>query len=408
MTVDPGTDPVTRQYERWRYPLPIEDLDSWLRDNWEWFDPSHAQRLLWPDRPYRPDMDILIAGCGTNQAAVFAFTNPAARVVGIDVSSASLQHHRYLRDKYGLSNLTLHQLPLEELPSLDLDFDLVVSTGVLHHLADPRAGLRALAACARPDAAIGIMLYAKYGRLGVQLLTSVFHDLQLQQDQRGVAMVREILAMVPKEHPVRAYLGIARDLTSDAAIVDTFLHPRERSYSVDGCLDLLASAGLVFQDWLLHAPYYLHEMLPSASGLSSIFDALPPATQWSVMERLFPANACHFFLACRPERPSAAYTLDFSSDKLLDSVPAFRRGCGLSGAEVFRWDWRLALDTTQLRIVEQVDGRRTVGEILAALPRTTSLDKGGAGAREATARQLFRSLWQLDLVTMALNGGCDR
>lgn len=353
-------------------------------------------------------MDILIAGCGTNQAAVFAFTNPAARVVGVDVSSASLQHHRYLRDKYGLSNLTLHQLPLEELPSLELDFDLVVSTGVLHHLADPRAGLQALAACARPDAAIGIMLYGKYGRFGVQLLASVFHDLHLQQDERGVATVREILALGPKEHPVRAYLGIARDLTSDAAIVDTFLHPRERSYSVEGCLELVSSAGLVFQDWILHAPYYLNEMLPSASGRSSIFDALAPATQWSVMERLFPSNACHFFLACRPERPSTTFTLDFSSDELLTSVPAFRKGCGLSGTEVFRWDWRLALDETPLRIVERVDGRRTVGEILAALPRTTSLDKGGAGAAETAARQLFRSLWRLDLVTMALEGGYSR
>jgi hypothetical protein len=38
------------------------------------------------ERNYRPDLDILIAGCGTNQAAVFAFGNPDANVVGIDIS----------------------------------------------------------------------------------------------------------------------------------------------------------------------------------------------------------------------------------------------------------------------------------------------------------------------------------
>ncbi|QCH15665.1 hypothetical protein CB0101_12685 [Synechococcus sp. CB0101] len=59
----------------------------WLASNWQWFDPSHAHPLFWPDRDYRADLDILIAGCGSNQAAVFATTNPAVRVVPIDVSA---------------------------------------------------------------------------------------------------------------------------------------------------------------------------------------------------------------------------------------------------------------------------------------------------------------------------------
>ena len=79
MKDDARDDAVSRQYERWRYPHPIRDLKTWTVTNWEWFDPVHAHRVLWPDRDYRPDLDILIAGCGTNQAAVFAFNNPAAK-----------------------------------------------------------------------------------------------------------------------------------------------------------------------------------------------------------------------------------------------------------------------------------------------------------------------------------------
>ena len=118
--------------------------------NWDWFDPTHAHRVLWPDRDYRPDLDILIAGCGTNQAAVFAFNNPGANVVAVDISQPSLDHQQYLKDKHGLHNLELHLLPIEELPTLGRQFDLVVSTGVLHHMADPLAGLKALAGCLRP------------------------------------------------------------------------------------------------------------------------------------------------------------------------------------------------------------------------------------------------------------------
>ena len=106
--------------------------------------PANAHRILWPDRPYQPDIDILIAGCGTNQAAVFAYTNRAAKVVAVDVSQASLDHERYLKDKHSLKNLELHLLPLEEVPNLDQRFDLIVSTGVLHHLAEPKTGMKAL------------------------------------------------------------------------------------------------------------------------------------------------------------------------------------------------------------------------------------------------------------------------
>ena len=60
MTTDPLGDVVSQQYEKWVYPAPIDDLEEWLRGNWQWFDPSHAYRLLWPDRDYRPGMDILV------------------------------------------------------------------------------------------------------------------------------------------------------------------------------------------------------------------------------------------------------------------------------------------------------------------------------------------------------------
>ena len=84
---DPRAGIVSRQYSRWMYPQPIEDVEAWLsRGNYQLFDPIRANRIIWPDREYRPDLDILIAGCGTNQAAVFAFTNRAARVVAVDIA----------------------------------------------------------------------------------------------------------------------------------------------------------------------------------------------------------------------------------------------------------------------------------------------------------------------------------
>lgn len=222
---DPLTDEVARQYERWVYPAPIEDLPTWLEDRWQWFDPSHAHHLFWPDRDYPVGLDILVAGCGTNQAAVIAYTNPSAHVVGIDVSEASLAHHAQLADRYALANLELHRLPVERVAELDRDFDLIISTGVLHHLANPQAGMNALASMLRPEGVLAVMVYATYGRIGVQLLQSEFRDLGLGQDEESIRAVRDVLAHLDADHPVKSYLKLATDWHDDAGLVDTDLTP---------------------------------------------------------------------------------------------------------------------------------------------------------------------------------------
>jgi SAM-dependent methyltransferase len=399
---NPRADVVARQYERYRYPQPIEDLEVWLTNNWQWFDPSHAHRVLWPDREYRTDLDILIAGCGTNQAAVFAFMNPDAKVTAVDISQPSLDHQQYLKDKHGLFNLELHLLPIEDLPTLGRDFDLIVSTGVLHHMADPQTGMNAIASCLRPDGAMGVMLYAKYGRIGLELLQADFRDLGLGQNESSIAMVRETLSLLSRDHLAQPYLRLAGNIDSDAELVDTFLHGRERSYNVDDCIDLVTNAGLVFQGWFNNAPYYPHDLFPRPNSVYPAIDALPERTMWSVIERLNTVNACHFFIACRPERPKESYTIDFSTQASLDYVPLMRMRCGLDGDAIFRSDWRLRLNSTHLPYAQLVDGNRTIRDIAAAVHSETS-QRGSRADVEKFARKLFQALWRFDFLAMALN-----
>ncbi|MCV7261411.1 class I SAM-dependent methyltransferase [Mycobacterium shimoidei] len=402
MNDDLHDDAVGGQYERWRYPHPITDLEEWTINNWEWFDPAHAHRLLWPDREYQPDLDILVAGCGTNQAAVFAFTNPAAKVLAIDISRSSLKHQEYLKNKHGLSNLELRRISVEELPTLGLDFDLVVATGVLHHLADPLAGMKALASCLRPCGVLAVMLYAKFGRLGVELLESVFRDLGLGQDEPSLRIVKDTISLLPSHHPARGYLQLAHDLQSDAALVDTFLHARARNYSVAECIELVTSAGLVFQGWFHKSPYYLHDLFTPASALHAAVNRLPERQIWSVMERLQTSNGCHFFMACHPDRPAQSYTIDFSTDDSLEYVPMMRTRCGVSGDEIFWPGARMRLAPAQMPYLHQVDGRRSIREIARRVAQQRE-SAGSTADHQKVARKLLQSLWRLDFVAVALN-----
>lgn len=403
MASDPLDDVVSRQYEQWLYPAPIEDLPGWLTRNWQWFDPSHAHRLLWPESDYREGLDILVAGCGTNQGAVLAYTNPSARVVALDVSSAALHHHRHLAERYDLTNLELHRLPVEQVESLGQDFDLVIATGVLHHLDDPTAGMRALAGLLRPEGVLAVMLYAHYGRIGVQLMQSIFTDLGLPQEESSLDIVRDAVARVGPHHPLTGYLRIAPDLAYDAGLVDTFLHEREAAFTIDECRALVKDAGLAFQDVFIKSTYY--PPVDAQSPFLAMVAALPREEQWSIMQRINTTNACHYFTACRPERSPQTYTIDFASDAALDYVPSLRIGTRLHGLALLRDNWQLTLSPLQGDLLGHVDGRLTISEIVRAVASRGHFDQDARDEVAQTALKTMQAMWQRDLLAMGISVG---
>jgi hypothetical protein len=243
------------------------------------------------------------------------------------------------------------------------------------------------------------------------MLQSVFRELGLRQDDASVEMVRETMSLLPADHPVQSYLKMeGGELRYDGAVVDTFLHGRDRSYTVDDCIDLVTAAGLVFQGWLLNAAYYPHDWFAPGTELNRAVNALPERELWSVMERINTFGACHFFMACRPERPKESYTIDFSTQDCLDYVPQMRMRCGLSGGEIYRPDWRIELSRTQLPFVQDVDGRRTIRAIVERVAHGPELRRAASTDLETFARRLFQSLWRLDFLAMALadRNGRDR
>lgn len=398
---NPLSDIVSSQYQKWVYPEPILDLELWLKTNWQWFDPSHAHRMFWPDRRQKYDLDILIAGCGTNQAAVFAFNNPQANVVAIDVSQPSLNHHQFLKDKYGMRNLELHLLPIEQAPELNCEFDLIVSTGVLHHLDDPQKGLGALAQRLRRDGVIALMLYAKYGRIGVEMLQSVARDMGLDQSEQSLKIVREMLGALSPNHPIKGYLSMAPDLGFDAGLVDTFLHGRDRSYSIEDCQNLVKAAGLAFQDLFLKSPYY-----PPTHADNAFYNsvaALSEAQQWSVMERINTNNACHFFTACRQDRPKDSYQVHFDSQNADNYVPELRDRCELNHDTLSRYNWSTTLSPLESLLVQQVDGRHSIAEIISQVSQVGNLVDEDPFAIATFGKAFFKRLWQLDILSMSLS-----
>lgn len=74
------------------YPPPLVGIDD---NRLHYQDENHRRadfHLLWPFLGCQDDLRILVAGCGTSQAARYALRRPSPHVIGIDLSGASIFH----------------------------------------------------------------------------------------------------------------------------------------------------------------------------------------------------------------------------------------------------------------------------------------------------------------------------
>ena len=268
-----GMDEEVRDfYERYPYPRPVKSLDKY-RKLWQDRQTRRADHhLFWPARPYREDHSILVAGCGTSQAVKHALRWPAAQVTGIDFSATSVQHTEDLKRKYNLNNLQVVQLPIERINDLETSFDQIVCTGVLHHLADPDAGFKALREVLKPDGAMHLMVYAPYGRTGVYMLQEFCRRIGIQATDEGIWDLFAALKMLPPGHPLENLLREAPDFRQEAGLADALLHPQDRAYSVPQFFEFIQRAGMTFSRWVKQAPYSSHcgviANLPQASRMT--------------------------------------------------------------------------------------------------------------------------------------------
>ena len=393
-------------YEAFPYPPEERNLDHFA-DGSQVVEgsPRHWFHLYFPDRAHTEDIDVLVAGCGTCQAARFSVLNPRTRITAIDISRVALEKTQELKRQYNLKLLDLVELPVEEVSRLGRDFDLIYCTGVLHHLADPVEGLGALRSTLKPDGRMDLMLYGRHGRATTLVIQELMRRLSIRATGEGAAKALRWSRALPPDHPFWNATVPIKDLESHEGIADLLLNPRERSYSVDDIYNLLRQADLRLQRFFYQAYYSPRCALPADSPLLAQLEKLPPEDQYAVIELFRSSIRKHQFVACRDDRPESAYRPEFSGSEFSCYVPVFTPGIKIikenypnGGKGKIHFPLHeignpsFVLDASRLALLEAVNGHRSVASILGKVAGKK------AKSLEEPARRFFQTMWEHDFL----------
>jgi SAM-dependent methyltransferase len=361
-------------------------------------------------RDFTKRFRALVAGGGTGDAAIFLaaqLPEDTAEIICLDLSEASLaiarrraalreleQRVRWMRGSIlDAGNLGLGR------------FDYISCLGVLHHLADPDRGLRALTGLLADDGAMALMVYGRYGRLDVyavqelmQLVNRETHDLRDQ-----LANLKAVLRGLSPAHFLlrgRSREQLEAMMANEANLVDTFLHVQDRAYSVPELYRLIEGAGLSLVNFtnfvrLLRLEYEPDPYIADPV-LRARLAARPARERQSIAELLHGHMYVHTLYASASPRHAASF-MD------ADMVPYFLTVPGAEAADRLRekrvvsvrlssrMTMEVAPSPAALACLPLVDGLRPLGEIWRAAATLLGQDADSVAAAAAADFERFNA-----------------
>jgi SAM-dependent methyltransferase len=157
---DTRTEVVRGFYERAPFPdYPPRASLSWLRARAE---RSEFARLI--DRAIPGDARLVEVGCGTGQMSLY-LARAHRVVIGADLSRASLRIGLQAARYFDLDQVQFIETDLHHPGVRAGAFDVVYSSGVLHHTPDPRAAFARIVRLARPGGMIVVGVYNAFARI---------------------------------------------------------------------------------------------------------------------------------------------------------------------------------------------------------------------------------------------------
>ena len=358
------------------YPFPPEPLldEPPPGYNWRW-NWIAAYNFCTGRIPERENIRILDAGCGTGVGTEYLILlNPHAEIVGVDISEKALEIAQKRSQQSGVATnhnhpISFHHLPLENADQIEGEFDLINCVGVLHHLPDPMAGIKALSKKLAPGGIFHIFVYAELGRWEIQLMQKAISLLQTETKgdyKDGVFVGRKIFDSLPENNRLvkREKEKWSLENHRDESFADMYVHPQETDYNIDTLFELIEASGLEFIGFSNPQYWDLKRLIGESEDLMKRTENLSDRQRYRLTELLDPENITHyeFFLGKPP-----LVKIDWSEDEtLLSAIPEVHPcSYGWPSQSFLNYDYQpVSLSDAEYNVMQGCDGKLKVKDIL--------------------------------------------
>ncbi len=233
------TKDVRDMYERYPYPSPYVG-GSLILDN------VNMISSLVSDQ-YMERKKILDAGCGTgHRLMAVARRYKKAKITGVDMTQASIEVAKKMAEKFGLGNVRFQAADLLDL-NLGERFDIIYSSGVVHHLENPGKGLKNLCAHLSNSGIIIIWLYHSLGEHQRLLERELLLTLAGKNLEERFKTMRALDLKLDKRRYGSSSSQKKDEVHQDSIDADAYMHPIVNAYRFHEAIELFANCEV---DWL--------------------------------------------------------------------------------------------------------------------------------------------------------------
>jgi len=231
---------------------------------------------------------------------------PAARVEGIDLSRASLAYGIRRSRELGIGNLFFQQGDILDAGRLTTRFDLIMASGVLHHMKDPRAGLRALLEVLRPRGILRLGLYSTIARAAIAQGRALIARDGFPPTADGIRAFRAAIFRRPEEDPLRKALATSYDFYSLSQCRDLLFHVQEHTFTLPQVDDMAHAFDLAVLRVDTRSPAHraaYHARFPDDVAATHLLN-------WHAHEQAHPATFAGLYSLwfCRAAERGSAHT----------------------------------------------------------------------------------------------------
>ena len=232
-------------YPRWRYSITFNEqkISTLQSINYE-IEPNHLSKDL-GDRKLK----VLVAGCGTGQQILHTQIYKNAQVTCIDISLSSLAYAQRKIDELEISNVELIQMDILEVYLLEEHFDIILCSGVLHHMDDPLKGLNSLLSILKKDGFLKLGLYSETARRNIIQARNYINGKQLHPNNENIRNFRE--TVFSKKLTSLNSLVQSPDFYTISSCRDLCFHEKEHRFTIQQLKETLKSNDLKFLGFLL-------------------------------------------------------------------------------------------------------------------------------------------------------------